>query len=547
MEELSVSPDHETTTLPSNTNVDRPLTRRRMLAMLGAGLAASALSAGSNVQAGAPLARRAATLPDRPHILLIVTDQERAPRHWPAGWADANLPNRKRIADRGLSFTNAYCNACMCSPSRSTLFTGTYPAQHGVIDTLTSGGTLSAAEPQLAPTFQNMAHVLGAAGYNVQYRGKWHLSKGADGGKPSAQDVAAFGFEGWVPPDAGEDTAVDNFGGGQANHDAAYATQAADFLSTQTPATTANQPFALVVSFVNPHDVLAYPRTLDDDQVYSADANKFSQGISYTDIPSRNENLVGNKPRAHAQTLLLLAAGLGLLTDDTMRENYVNFYAYLQKVVDAHIGTVLDALEAQGLWESTVVIRTADHGELGLAHGGLRQKMFNVYQETINIPLVMSNPVLFPNPASTGALAALVDILPTIANLAGAHPSPRWSFKGHDLSPLLANPSGSVQDAILFTFDDEKAGAQNGQNFVTQPNHIRCMFDGRWKYARYFDPTDTEAEQYELYDLQSDPYELSNLSDSNPDTRAEMAARLEVLELERLGALHHVALPLIQR
>jgi choline-sulfatase len=447
-----------------------------------------------------------------------------------------------------MTFTNAFCNACMCSPSRSTLFTGTYPAQHGVIDTLTSGGTLSAGEPQLAPTFQNMAHVLGSAGYNVQYRGKWHLSKGAGGGKPTAEDVAAYGFAGWLPPDAGEDTAVENFGGGQANNDAAYAAQAAEFLATQTPADTAQQPFALVVSFVNPHDVLAYPRTLDDDPVYSADPNKFNQGISYTDIPSRNENLLlSNKPHAHAQTLALLAAGLGLLADDTMRQNYVNFYAYLQKVVDAHIGTVLDALEAQGLWDSTVVIRTADHGELGLAHGGLRQKMFNVYQETINIPLVIANPLLFSGPTSSSALAALVDLLPTMASLAGVRPSPLWSFKGHDLSPLLADPAVAVQDAILFTFDDEKAGAPNGQSLVTQPNHIRCMFDGRWKYARYFDPSGAEVEQHELYDLQSDPHELSNLSEANPAKRAEMAARLELLEQERLGALHHVRLPLIQR
>jgi arylsulfatase A-like enzyme len=523
------------------------LTRRRLLGALGTGLvglAAPALVAG---RAQAPLVRRAAALPARPNILLIVTDQERAPRHWPAGWAEANLPNRKRIADQGLSFTNAFCNSCMCSPSRSTLFTGTYPAQHGVIDTLTSGGSQSAAEPQLAPTFQNLAHVLRSAGYNVQYRGKWHLSKGADGGKPSSQDVAAYGFAGWLPPDAGEDTAVENFGGGQANHDAAYAAQAAAFLATQTPAVTAEQPFALVVSFVNPHDLLAYPRTLNDDAVYSADASKFSQGISYSDIPSRHENLLlNNKPRAHAQTLALLAAGLGVLADDAMRQNYVNFYAYLQKAVDAHIGTVLDALEANGLWERTVVIRTADHGELGLAHGGLRQKMFNCYQETINIPLVIANPLLFPAPASSGALATLVDVLPTIAGLAGVPPSPRWAWKGHDLGPLLADPAGSVQDAILFTFDDEKAGAQNGQNLVTQPNHIRCMFDGRWKYARYFDPSGAEPEQYELYDLQSDPHELSNLSEANPDKRAEMAARLQALEQERLGALHQVWLPLVQ-
>lgn len=535
-----MTPDPERTRIPP---------RRRMLATVGAALAASAL-AGESLTPTAPAIAGGSTLRRRPNFLLIVTDQERYPRFWPAGWADTNLPNRKRIADRGLSFSNAYCNACMCSPSRSTLFTGAYPAQHGVTATLTSGGTQSASEPQLAPTFQNMAGVLASAGYEVHYRGKWHMSKGAGGGKPTATDVAGYGFQGWVAPDAGEDTAVENFGGGTANNDAAYAQQAIDFLAARTPTSTASQPFALVVSFVNPHDLLAYPRTVNDDAVYAADPNKFSQGILYEDVPTRNEDLsTNNKPTAHAQTLALLAAGLGVLAPLPAldRRNYVNFYAYLHKVIDVHIGAVLDALEAQGLWDSTVVIRTADHGELGLSHGGLRQKMFNAYQETINIPLVIANPVLFSQPTATTALGALVDLLPTMAELAEVPPTPRFAFKGHSLTPVLANASASVQDAILFTFDDEKAGAENGQSIVTQPNHIRCMFDGRWKYARYFDPSGAQPEQYELYDVQSDPYEMNNLASSNTVKRAEMAAKLAALEAERLSPLYRAGLPSVIR
>jgi arylsulfatase A-like enzyme len=543
---------HDDTTTPAKLTpqpgTPAYLSRRSFLAAAGAALVAQMLPHGGEARAAASAFRLSAGLPSRPNILLIVTDQERYPRHWPAGWAETNLPNRQRIADRGLSFTNAYCNACMCSPSRSTLFTGVYPAQHGVVDTLTNGGTESPNEPQLPVAFQNMAKVLASAGYNVQYRGKWHLSKGADGGKPTASDIAAYGFNGWVEPDSGEDTALENFGGGDADHDANYAQQAAAFLSTQTPQSTASQPFALIVSFVNPHDVLAYPQTLDGDATYSADTTKFNQGINYSDIPTRDEDLLtNNKPTPQAQSLALLAGGLGPLPTDPQRQNYVNFYAYLQKVVDTLIGTVLDALEAQGLWDSTIVIRTSDHGEMGLAHGGLRQKVFNVYQETMNIPLVFANPILFPQPRTTAALASLVDILPTLASLANI-PSPNsWVFKGYDLSPLLYDTATAVQDAILFTFDDEKAGAPNGQQIVTQPNHIRCIFDGTWKYARYFDSTGGEVEQYELYDLQTDPNELNNQAASNPEKSAEMAAKLAALENDRLGPLYRTWLPIIRR
>ena len=518
-------------------------------ALIGAtaGLAGVPLPAAQGAHASAP----AQALRRRPNILIIITDQEHYPRYWPAGWADANLPNRKRIADRGLTFTRAFCNSCMCSPSRSTLFTGLYPAQHGVTATLTSGGPISPFEPQLPRDIQNMARMLASAGYNVQYRGKWHLSKGRDGGKPSATDVAAYGFQGWVEPDSGENVDPEGFGGGVANHDTAYAQQAADFLATQTPESTAERPFALIVSFVNPHDVLAYPRTIDDDAVYAAVSDKYEQGIEWTDLPSRNEQLLtNNKPTAHAQTLLFLAAGLGALKPPPAPDyrNYVNLYAYLLKLVDGHIGTVLDALEAQGLWESTVVIRTSDHGELGLAHGGLRQKMFNAYHEAINIPLTIANPVLFPTPQSTTALASLVDVMPTLATLAEVPERDAWIFKGVDLTPVLHNPASSAQDAVLFMFDDENAGSPFPQPIVRQPNHIRAIFDGRWKYVRYFDPAGVEPPQYELYDHENDPFEMQNLAGQDTAKQAEMAEKLAELEAERLAPamLRRTHLPMVR-
>src|SRR5262245_51353792 len=119
------------------------LSRRTLLKATGAALIGGAATlAGIPLPApqGARTPPAPASLRPRPNILIILTDQERYPRHWPAGWADTNLPNRKRLADKGLNFTSAFCNTCMCSPSRSTLFSGVYPAQHGVIYTLTSGG-----------------------------------------------------------------------------------------------------------------------------------------------------------------------------------------------------------------------------------------------------------------------------------------------------------------------------------------------------------------------------------------------------------------------
>ena len=90
-----------------------------------------------------------------PNLLLLITDQQRQPRHWPdePGWIDALMPNSAELARTGLTFRNGFCNASMCSPSRATLFTGRYPAEHGVELTLTAA--------DLRPDPRNVPAVVG--------------------------------------------------------------------------------------------------------------------------------------------------------------------------------------------------------------------------------------------------------------------------------------------------------------------------------------------------------------------------------------------------
>ncbi len=525
----------------------------------GAALVGSMLGAGES-----PRPAFSSTAPQdtsRPNFLIIVTDQERAPRHWPAGWAEANLPHRTRLAANGLTFQRAYCNSTMCSPSRATFFTGLYSARHGVTRTLTYGGTNSSNETPLPPGTQTWGQMLADAGYQVVLKGKWHISKGTDGNMPTTADVANFGFQQWEPTTAGEGQDIHDYGGGCADWDAKITQQAISFLQSQTAATTATQPFALVVGLVNPHDVIGYPNDWDDDTTVPGCNNyatlDLDQGIGLP--PSNSTDTLDNKPTCHAESRTLYAVGLGTLLSQQDRLNYVNFYAALHKLVDGQIGALLDALD-ESVRDQTIVILTADHGEAGLAHSGLRQKMFNAYEEVINIPLVISNPVRFPAPQTTDAYAALVDLMPTLASLANIPSPERWNMQGVDLSPILANPATSVQDDILFVYDDEDAGlangmlTANGQPIVRQPNHIRALRlrdpDGEWLYARYFDPDAVEPDQLEMYHLtdgngqQVDIDEIDNLaSSSSPHyaepfyvaKRATLAQRLATLEEERLA------------
>jgi arylsulfatase A-like enzyme len=518
-----------------------------------------------------------------PNLLVIITDQQRFPRHWPeqAGWLGELMPNDAELARTGITFRHAFCNTAMCSPSRATLWTGRYPAEHGVKLTLTAadlrpdprntpgvvqalGGILrrreappgrvlkqfargalrlgpsSGDEPTLPASMPNLATLLREGGYHVAYKGKWHLTHpgGGPGGllggwtQRDAATLAALGFDDWDPPDAGENTKADNFGGGTAGEgegwDAVYAREAQNWLtSLQLP-----EPFCLIVSLVNPHDVLGYPSSYRRGGYEDGEF----RGLG-VELPATVDEDLGTKPAVHSLMRLGMAAYLGPLRTRRAKLDYVNFYAHLHRVVDRHIGTIVAALgspdDESSLRSRTVVVRCADHGEMGLAHGGLRQKAFNVYEETINIPMVFSNPVMFPTAASTDALASLVDLAPTLLRLAGREPPS--DLRGHDLSPILASPESVVQDAVHYTFDDHQAATAT-QDAPGQPNRIRAVRTDAAKYAVYYDPSGRARPEYELYDLERDPFEVDNLVNPRSGVarsqwarslQAELADRLE--------------------
>ncbi len=205
-----------------------------------------------------------------------------------------------------------------------------------------------------------------------------------------------------------------------------------------------------------------------------------------------------------------------------------------------------------------------DHGEMGMAHGGMRQKAFTMYEETVNVPLIIHNPVLFPEAQTTNAYAALVDLMPTLASLAQVPNREDYVFKGTDLTPLFTDPDTAVQNEILFTFDEVYSARKDGPiidpltgiELPTRPKQIRAIFtsdeDGEWKYARYFDPQALYPPEFEMYHLRNglglpvDPFELDNLANELSDKyndptivakREQLAAQLKALEEERLQPL----------
>lgn len=520
---------------------NRGLSRRQVLAgaaTVAAGVAAKACTPAAS-RAGA---RRPTNRLERPNILLLWTDQERRFQHWPTGWVEQHLPSQERLARHGLAFDNAFTAAAQCTPSRATFLTSTYPVVNGVTN------TLAAPLFPLQSHQMNLARMMGEAGYRVAYKGKWHLSVPVQVGPPgvfsendtgwSSADIAeharAYDVPGWNPPDAGTtEFSLPTMGGGWADNDGritsgasgaprqtrGWGESAIEFLDAYARSDR-QEPFCLFVSLVNPHDVSIFPRLYEE----AGYARKDFEGLGIP-LPENFEDSLDGKP--HIQRLFRdyfsRADQGGPLTGRAEQLAYVNFYAHLHRVVDRHIMRLLDALEEHGLTEDTIVVRFSDHGEQGLSHG-LRQKMFTAYEETIRVPLLVSNPQLFPQPARTDSFASLLDLLPTVAGLAGVESSALRGrgVRGLDLAPVLADPEVSVQDAVLFTYDD-----WFGEDFQRRirgvPNHIRGIREGTWAYAVYF-TLDGSAFDHELYDLASDPGQLVNLLSPSPSSAAAREA-----------------------
>jgi choline-sulfatase len=482
------------------------LTRKQLLESAAA--AAPALLLGR--YAGAPTDAAAQT--GKMNVILFITDQDRAIQHFPRGWASRNLPGATRLARNGLTFRNAFTNSCMCSPARATLFTGYFPAQHGVKYTLeTDMPADQYPQVEMPVGLKNVASVMSAAGYNVIYKGKWHCSKPA-GSQFTPADLQKYGFERWDPPDGGANQDISEAGGGTTNHDGRYINDSGDVsageegvLSYLNSVAATQQPFFLVISLVNPHDVLMYPKNY---VAAGYDDSWLQGGIR---LPETVDEDLKSKPSVQRQFRRIFDLSGKLRTNKQKRE-YLNFYGNLIRSSDAYLVQILDALAANGLTNDTLVIKTADHGEMGLAHGGLRQKNFNFYEESLRVPLIYSNPVLFPRPRASKQLVSHVDFLPTLASIAGAPPAARADWQGVDYSRVISNPKAKAkQRHIVFTYDDFQSGQKSGP-YPKPPNHIVSIREARWKLAKYFDPDGKKRPQWEMYDLKNDPLERVNLA-----------------------------------
>jgi arylsulfatase A-like enzyme len=242
---------------------------------------------------------------------------------------------------------------------------------------------------------------------------------------------------------------------------------------------------------------------------------------------------------------------------------FYNYYLNTIRDSDRNIEQIADVMNEMDLWRDTVVVLTADHGEMGGAHGGLKGKGPFTYEENIHVPLIIAHPAAKAG-TTCSALTSHIDLVPTFVGLTGLPESKRpatvKALPGHDFSTLLADPEKATLQTVRagVLFDYVGVGTVDGdylRNVMISllmhkpsPSILKAKldnrgllyvaFDGRYKIGRYYAPTAVNTPKtldevlknndIQVFDLQSDPDEMHNLA-VEPEKNRETILRMNQL------------------
>lgn len=396
-----------------------------------------------------------------PNILYIFGDHLNPFALGCAGNSDLKTPNIDRLAQEGVRFTNAYCTHPLCTPSRASMITGKLPSALGI-----TGFHTSWKPGDLPLTLGRLLRDQG--GYRCGWGGKWHISDHSleDLGPPEPADQD-FGFE--------RACGLDDNGLPQA---------CAKFFSEEK-----GRPFFLVAGFDNPHNICEADRNQplpwgEVPEVPEADY----PNLPFNFAPSTGEPQVIQLRRAVAQHQAYTP-----YTEARWRKYRHMYYRLIEKV-DAQVGAILDALQAAGLSENTVVIFSSDHGEMNAAHQLIHKQV--LYEESVGVPLIIRDPLRGRKNETESRLASIgFDLLPTCCDYAGV-PTP---------AGLTGQSLRGVVDGSSTTPEREYLIAESWLNNACEARMVRTP---RYKYVAHRWGDNNE----QLFDLEADPGEMINLA-----------------------------------
>jgi choline-sulfatase len=446
----------------------------------------------------------------RPNILFIMADQMTAPALPFYGHPLVKTPHLSALAETAVVFDSAYCNSPLCAPSRFSMMSGQLPSRIGACD--------NAAEfPASIPT---IAHYLRALGYYTCLSGKMHFV-GPDQlhgfEERLTTDIYPADF-GWTPdwqrPQERPSwyhnmLSVVQAGVCQTSNQLDYDEEVAfhairkihDLARDERRGTAEERPFFLTVSFTHPHD----PFTITPEYWHRYDHAEI-------DMPA-----VPPIPFAqldpHSQRLYRVSAmDQYAQTEERVRNARHAYYGAIS-YVDDKVGQLLQALTATGLGEDTIILFASDHGEM-LGERGLWYKM-SFFEWSARIPLLFHAPQRFA-PCRIGQPVSLVDLLPTLVEIASDGQQPQYADKidGHSLLPLLRGEKSDGEPAGAVAL-----GEMLGEGAIAPLLMIRR---GQYKYIY------SEPDPEQLYNLDDDPHELENLAGQSEHEAARQAFQVEL-------------------
>ncbi|MEG1406604.1 MAG: sulfatase-like hydrolase/transferase [Ruthenibacterium sp.] len=404
------------------------------------------------------------------NILLIVTDQ----LTWRAlptyGNTFAHTPNIDRIAQNSVKFDTCYTACPLCQPARAALWTSKYPHD---IDVLSNGRNLPVS--RVAQNVATLGETFANAGYETVHFGKTHDAGALRGFAVAAEEEIEVKAK-----NLGIPLNFDTFNDRDATE------KSVAYLTNRNK----EKPFLMVADLVNPHNICGWVGAFADD---------IENPWLCENLPPLPDNFTVDDMETRPKAVQYICcshvrqAQTAKWTPTKFRQYLAAYYAYLA-MADAEIGRILDALAASGEAENTTVVFFADHGDSMAARARVT-KQVDFYEEVSRVPMLFSGAGVTPRKEALAGLTSLLDLFPTLCGFAGlAVPK---GVRGVDLSAALRGGDLPQRAYVASEWHTEWGFTISPGRMIRTPNY---------KYMRYLENNDIE-----LYDLQNDPLEKTNL------------------------------------
>lgn len=432
---------------------------------------------------------------EKPNVLFMISDDLTATAVSAYGAKLNQTPNIDRLASEGMRFDRAYCQFPVCGPSRASLMFGYYP------NATTTYGYVSGREA-VGPDRLSWAQLFKENGYFTARVGKiFHMGStdimiGRDGADDEASwderynspapEVHAEGEKelvqknpyGLLPTDQDKNSNGRNLMNivkadpGQPHTDARTAEKAVELIRRHK-----DEPFFLAVGFFRPHVPFVAPKEYFEPYPYQQIVLPPRVEGDWDDIPERGINYVTSVN--------------GQMTEEQEKKAIAAYYATVS-FLDDQVGKILRALREEGLDDNTIVIFTSDHGYF-LGEHRFWMKV-GLQEESVRVPLIIKAPGKAPT--VTRSLAELIDLYPTVAELAGLEVSEH--LQGKSLVPVFDDPDQAVRD-VAFSMHRLRG------------NFSYLLRSDKWAYIQYDEDGKSGAE---LYDMENDEKQYNNLADN---------------------------------